>query len=178
MPRPMRISTRINAAAHIILALQEINSREINPNQMIVLTVCSLHAGSAANVMPGEAVLKGTIRTMDLQVKEFARQRMREICEGVCSTFRATCDIDFIGGGIPPMVNDNALAEEIGGYIDDMLGAGTTYHIERMTGSEDFSVFSQKSPARCSGLEPAARNKDMLMAFTIPGSHSMRMRSR
>ncbi len=87
---------------------------------MIVLTVCSLHAGSAANVMPGEAVLKGTIRTMDLQVKEFARQRMREICEGVCSTFRATCDIDFIGGGIPPMVNDNALAEEIGGYIDDM----------------------------------------------------------
>lgn len=137
----------INAAAHIILALQEINSREINPNQMIVLTVCSLHAGSAANVMPGEAVLKGTIRTMDLQVKEFARQRMREICEGVCSTFRATCDIDFIGGGIPPMVNDNALAEEIGGYIDDMLGAGTTYHIERMTGSEDFSVFSQKVPS-------------------------------
>lgn len=89
VPAPHENIDPINAAAHIILALQEINSREINPNQMIVLTVCSLHAGSAANVMPGEAVLKGTIRTMDLQVKEFARQRMREICEGVCSTFRA-----------------------------------------------------------------------------------------
>ncbi len=84
---------------------------------------------------------------MDLQVKEFARQRMREICEGVCSTFRATCDIRFHRGGIPPMVNDNALAEEIGGNIDDMLGAGTTYHIERSDRIGDFSVFSQKVPS-------------------------------
>ena len=137
----------VNVAAHIVLALQEINSREINPNQMIVLTVCSLHSGTAANVMPSEAVLKGTIRTMDLEVKAFARRRMAEICEGVCKTFRASCEIEFIGEGIPPMINDQNLAAEIGGYIDDMLGAGTTYHIERMTGSEDFSVFSNDVPS-------------------------------
>lgn len=137
----------VNVAAHIVLALQEINSREINPNQMIVLTVCSLHSGTAANVMPSEAVLKGTIRTMDLEVKAFARRRMAEICEGVCKTFRAGCEIEFIGEGIPPMINDQDLAAEIGGYIDDMLGAGTTYHIERMTGSEDFSVFSNHVPS-------------------------------
>ena len=136
----------INVAAHIILALQTINSREVSPNQMIVLTVCAVHAGTAANVTPADAVFKGTIRTMDMEVKAFARRRFTEICEGVCKTFRATCDIDFIGEGIPPMINDNALAEEIGGYIDDMLGKGTTYHIERMTGSEDFSVFSPHVP--------------------------------
>ena len=168
VPRPMRISTWINAAAHIILALQEINSREINPNQMIVLTVCSLHAGSAANVMPGEAVLKGTIRTMDLQVKEFARQRMREICEGVCSTFRATCDIDFIGGGIPAHGE-----RQCSGRRDRRVYrryAGRGYDLSHRTYDRigGFLCFSQKSPARCSGLEPAARNKDMLMAFHDP----------
>lgn len=136
----------INVAAHIILALQTINSREISPNEMIVLTVCSVHAGSACNITPMDAVFKGTIRTMNMDVKKFARQRFSEICENVCSTFRATCDIEFTGEGIPPMQNNNELCEELGGYIDDMLGEGTTYHIERMTGSEDFSVFSHDVP--------------------------------
>lgn len=136
----------INVVAHIILALQEINSREINPNELIVLTVCSVHAGTAANVMPYDAQFKGTIRTMNMEVKAYARRRFSEICQAVCSTFRASCDIDFIGAGIPPMVNDNDLCRELGGYIDDMLGQGTTYHIERMTGSEDFSVFSPFVP--------------------------------
>ncbi len=136
----------INIAAHIILALQTINSREINPNQMIVLTICSVHAGSAPNVTPADAVFQGTIRTMDMGVKTYARQRFTEICNDVCKTFRASCDIEFIGEGIPPMINNNELAEEIGGYIDDMFGEGTSYHIERMTGSEDFSVFSNDVP--------------------------------
>ena len=136
----------INVVSHIILALQEINSREINPNELIVLTICSVHAGTAPNIMPGEAVFQGTIRTMNMEVKAFARQRFTEICEAVCKTFRASCDISFIGDGIPPMVNDEQLTEEISGYIDDMLGEGTSYHIERMTGSEDFSVFSTHVP--------------------------------
>ena len=144
--RPEEGIDPINIITHIHLALQTINSREVSPNQMIVLTVCAVHAGTAANVTPADAVFKGTIRTMDMEVKAFARRRFTEICEGVCKTFRATCDIDFIGEGIPPMINDNALAEEIGGYIDDMLGEGPTYHIERMTGSEDFSVFSPHVP--------------------------------
>lgn len=136
----------INVASHIVLALQAINSREVNPNEMIVLTVCSMHAGSACNITPPDAVLQGTIRTMNMEVKTFARERLVEICEGVCKTFRAECEVSFVGDGIPPMVNDNGFAAEIGGYIDDMLGEGTAYHIERMTGSEDFSVFSQKVP--------------------------------
>ena len=136
----------INVAAHIILALQTINSREINPNELIVLTVCSIHGGTAANVTPCDAVFKGTIRTMNMDVKEFARRRFTEICQDVCRTFRATCDIEFVGDGIPPMANDDVLCAEVARYIDDMLGEGTSYHIERMTGSEDFSVLSHHVP--------------------------------
>ena len=143
---PHRNIDPINVAAHIVLSLQAINSREVNPNEMIVLTICSLHAGSAANVTPAQAVLKGTIRTMSLEVKEFARQRLTEICRDVCHTFRAECDIAFTGAGIPPMINDPALTEELSGYIDALLGSGSVRHIERMTGSEDFSVFSHHVP--------------------------------
>ena len=143
---PHRNIDPVNVAAHIVLALQTINSREVSPNEMIVLTVCALNAGSAPNVMPAQAVLKGTIRTMNMEVKEFARQRLTEICQDVCRTFRASCEISFIGKGIPPMVNDTALTDELSGYIDALLGDGSARHIERMTGSEDFSVFSHHVP--------------------------------
>ena len=143
---PHRNIDPVNVAAHIIVALQTINSREVNPNEMIVLTVCAVQAGSAANVMPESAVLRGTIRTMDLGVKEFARQRFTEICQGVCQTFRASCDVAFSGPGIPPMINDPALTDELNGYIEDLLGPGVVREIERMTGSEDFSAFSPHVP--------------------------------
>ena len=143
---PHRNIDPVNVAAHIIVALQTINSREVNPNEMIVLTVCAVQAGSAANVMPESAVLRGTIRTMDLGVKEFARQRFTEICQGVCQTFRASCDVAFSGPGIPPMINDPALTDELNGYTEALLGPGVVREIERMTGSEDFSVFSPHVP--------------------------------
>lgn len=144
---PHRNIDPINVACHIQLALQTINSREINPNELIVLTVCSIHAGTAANIMPDSAVLKGTIRTMDMGVKAFARQRLIDICEGVCRTFRAECQIDFVGEGIPPMYNDDVLLTDTIRYIDDLLGEGTAQPIERMTGSEDFSALSVKIPS-------------------------------
>ena len=144
---PHRNVDPINVACHIQLALQTINSREINPNELIVLTICSMHAGTAANIMPAEAVLQGTIRTMNMDVKAFARQRLIDICEGVCKTFRAECEIDFIGEGIPPMYNDDQLLTDTIRYIDDLLGEGTAQPIERMTGSEDFSALSVKVPS-------------------------------
>lgn len=137
----------INVACHIQLALQTINSREINPNELIVLTICSIHGGTAANIMPDEAVMQGTIRTMNMDVKAFARQRLIDICEGVCKTFRAECEIDFIGDGIPPMYNDDQLLTDTIRYIDDLLGESTAQPIERMTGSEDFSALSVKVPS-------------------------------
>lgn len=137
----------INVACHLQLALQTINSREINPNEMVVLTICSFHSGSAANIMPESAVLKGTIRTMDSGVKAFAKQRLIDICEGVCKTFRAECQIDFLGEGCSPMYNDDQLLNDTARYIDDLLGEGSAQEIERMTGSEDFSEISLQVPA-------------------------------
>lgn len=136
----------INIMAHTIVALQTINSREINPNEGFVLTVCSAHSGTAHNIMPPTAQIQGSIRTMDLEVKEFARKRLVEVCENVAKTFQGSAEVSFLADGIPPMLNDEALCSDVAKYIDGLLGDGTCYHIERMTGSEDFSVFSTKIP--------------------------------
>lgn len=137
----------IHAACHIAIALEGINSREVHPGEMLVLTVCMLHSGTAPNIMPEEAVLEGTIRTMNPDVREFAKKRLAEIAQGVASSFRASCQVAFEGEGIPPMLNDVSLTQELAGCIDDMLGSGTAYEMEPMTGSEDFSVISREVPS-------------------------------
>ena len=137
----------IHAACHIVIALEGINSREVHPASMLVMTVCMIHGGTAPNIMPREVVLEGSIRTMDNEVRSFAKKRLEEIAMGVAAAFRADCQVTFENKGIPPMVNDEGLTSEIAGYIDDLLGEGTAYEMEPMTGSEDFSVISQEIPS-------------------------------
>lgn len=137
----------INIISHINIALQAINSREVHPDKMLVLTVCMVNSGFAPNITPETAEISGTIRTMDNNVREFAKKRLVEISKGISNTFRASCEVIFESEGIPPMLNNDKLLNDISMYIDDMLGSGTCYELERMTGSEDFSVISQMVPS-------------------------------
>ncbi len=137
----------INVAVHIHLALQALVSRETHPDDMVVLTIGSIKGGNAANIIPETVVMEGTIRTMDNTTRDFMNQRLVEIAEGVAKTFRATCEVTFTGKGVPPMENQEGMTKALTGYIDDLLGAGTTYNIPRMTGSEDFALISQRVPA-------------------------------
>lgn len=137
----------INVAVHLHLALQVLNSRETHPDDMVVLTIGMISGGAAANIIPDTVVMKGTIRTMNSDTREFMKGRLLDISESVAKTFRADCKVEFLSEGVPPMVNDELLTDEITGYIDDLLGEGTTYEIPRMTGSEDFSVISEKVPS-------------------------------
>lgn len=137
----------INAAVHIHMALQALNSRETHPDEMLVLTICEFHSGAAANVFSDTAVMRGTIRTRNQKVREYARRRLEEISSTVASAFGASARVEYLYSGVPPMVNDQELLEEAAGYIDRLLGPGTCYELPRMTGSEDFSVLSQLVPS-------------------------------
>ena len=137
----------INTAAHLHLALQVLNSREIYPDEMVVLTIGVISAGKAANVIPETCVLKGTIRTMNNETRKFITKRLVEITDSVAQTFRADGLVEFYGEGVPPMINDAKLTTELIGYIDDMLGEGTSRRMARITASEDFSLVSQLVPS-------------------------------
>lgn len=140
----------INAACHIHTALQEITSREVNAGDAAVLTVGQLIAGSAVNVIPGDAVLRGTIRTRSKQVRELMLRRTREIAVKVADAFNTEAEM-LILASCPPLVND---ADMCGLFLEvaARLGVREASFRERTSmGSEDFAFISDSVPS-CFGF--------------------------
>ncbi len=115
----------ITAAAHIHIALQEINSRELDPAGFGVFTTGRFEAGKASNVIPDSADMWGTIRTVDPEgaVSEQIHQRMTEIAQGVAAAYRCTADVEF-SDHCPCMVVDTPLAKNALTYMTELLGRG------------------------------------------------------
>ena len=142
----------ITAAAHIHIALQEINARELSQNDFGVLTTGRFAAGAASNVIPDTAEMWGTIRTTDPENKSGAliKQRMTEIAQGVAVAFRCTAEVTF-SDFCPCMVVDETLSKDAFGYLSEMLGQGVM-DMTALTGgkpgggSEDFAFVSHKVP--------------------------------
>ena len=142
----------ITAAAHIHIALQEINARELSQNDFGVLTTGRLAAGAASNVSPDTAEMWGTIRTTDPENKSGAliKQRMTEIAQGVAAAFRCTAEVTF-SDFCPCMVVDETLSKDAFGYLSEMLGQGVM-DMTSLTGgkpgggSEDFAFVSHEVP--------------------------------
>lgn len=148
----------LSAAAHILIALQEIHARELAMNEQAVLTIGTLHAGTAANAIPDTAVLGGSIRTFDEETRAFLKRRLTEISEGVAAAFRATATVTF-GTGCPTLQNDAALSGRVLTYARELLGAGKALSVAELqsagggqkmsksAGSEDFAYVSQEVPS-------------------------------
>lgn len=142
----------ITAAAHIHIALQEINSRELDPAGFGVFTTGRFEAGKASNVIPDSAEMWGTIRTIDPEgaVGDQIRQRMTEIVQGVAAAYRCTAEVEF-SDHCPCMVVDEALAKDALNYMTELLGRGAM-DMTPMTGgkpgggSEDFAFVSHEVP--------------------------------
>ena len=142
----------ITAAAHIHIALQEINARELSQNDFGVLTTGRFAAGAASNVIPDTAEMWGTIRTTDPENKSGAliKQRMTEIAQGVAAAFRCTAEVTF-SDFCPCMVVDETLSKDAFGYLSEMLGQGVM-DMAALTGgkpgggSEDFAFVSHEVP--------------------------------
>lgn len=148
----------INVAAHLVLALQEINARELSVTEKAVLTIGKLNSGNIENVIPDTAVMGGTIRTYDEGTREFIKTRMKEISENVAKTFRATAEVKF-GSGCPTLVNNKELSICTSNYIKELLGKEMAFTVEELNsmseagsssksaGSEDFAYVSQEVPS-------------------------------
>ena len=148
----------LSAAAHILLSLQEIHARELAMGERAVLTIGTLHAGTAANAIPDTAVMGGSLRTFDEETRSFIKQRLTEIAQGVAGTFRAEASVTF-GSGCPTLVNDKDLSLCCEGYVKELLGKQRAFSVAELNamsgggtgsktaGSEDFAYVSQKVPS-------------------------------
>ena len=144
----------LTAAAHILIALQEIHARELSASDEAVLTIGTFHAGEAGNVIPDTAAMGGTIRTYDEKTRTYLKERMTAIAQSVAEAFRAGAEVSF-GSGCPTLVNDKALSEKVTGYLKDLLGANRAFTTAELSGgkpargggSEDFAYVSHEVPS-------------------------------
>lgn len=147
----------LNAAAHILIALQEIHARELAMNDKAVLTIGTMHAGNAANAIPDTVIMGGSIRTFDEETRTFIKERMTEIAQGIAASFRAQAEVTF-GSGCPTLVNDKDLSVCTEQYVRELFGDGLTFSAAQLNamgsskesktaGSEDFAYVSQEVPS-------------------------------
>lgn len=142
----------ITAAAHMHIALQEINSRELDGNQFGIFTTGHFEAGKTSNVIPDTAEMWGTIRTTDPEntVGQLIKTRMTQICEGIGTAFRCHTSVEFYDF-CPCMVIDSALSSDTLRYMKELLGSKAIDLAEISGGkagggSEDFAFVSHLVP--------------------------------
>jgi amidohydrolase len=145
-------------SAQVISAIQGIVSRRVPPEEPAVVTVGSIHGGTAANVIPPEVVLKGTIRSM----KESVRRQLWEELRKSLELSRALGG-DFqleIRPGLPVLSNDAGMAGLIREVATDLLGEDNVQRDTAEMGAEDFSVLASEAPGamfalgvKCPGSE-------------------------
>ena len=135
----------IYIAAHVILALQGVSSRMVNPVRPFVITVGSIHSGTKENVIPDFAELKGTIRTLDEGTRKLAKKKVVEVAMGVSKSFGGNARVEFERDAYPVTVNDPRVTEVATRVLRQIPGARVK-KIEAILGGEDFSRFLQEAP--------------------------------
>lgn len=144
--RPHQAIDPVVAAAAVVVELQSVVSRRIDPQQAAVLSVCRIAGGELANVIPDEVVLEGTARALDMNVAAALEAGFREVIESVCRAHRTSCEIDY-RLSYPVTFNapePTALARRV---IRETVGEGRFIELaESSMGAEDFSWYLRRYP--------------------------------
>jgi hippurate hydrolase len=144
--QPHRGVDPVMVAVQIAQAWQTIVSREKNPLDTAVLSITQIHAGSATNVIPDEAVMAGTVRTFTTEVLDLIERRMNEIASGVAAGFNASVDFGF-KRNYPPLVNHPAQTAFAIEAMKAVVGSDKVdADVEPTMGAEDFAYMLQAKP--------------------------------
>ena len=143
---PHRATDPVVAAASIVMALQTVVSRNVDPLQMAVVTVGAIHAGKANNVIPASATLEISVRSLDREVRATLERRVKAVIAAQAESFGVAVQIDW-RPGYAVLVNtpeETAFAREVG---IELVGADrVTLQGPALSGSEDFAFMLEKVP--------------------------------
>ncbi|CAN5810731.1 M20 family metallopeptidase [soil metagenome] len=131
--------------SQIVLAFQTLVSRETNPIDSAVVSTTAFIAGEAFNVIPDTAELRGTVRTLDQDVREHLEKRLTEIATGIGKAGGAEVVVDFIRG-YPGIVNDPEMTDLVRNAAIASVGEDNVIESPISMGGEDFSYFSLERP--------------------------------
>ncbi|EIM27068.1 M20 aminoacylase family protein [Microvirga lotononidis] len=144
--RPHDCIDPVVISAHIITALQTIASRSADPLDSVVVSVCTVKAGEAFNVIPQTATLLGTVRTLSPEVRDLAETRIRAIVENVCAAFGAKAAVEY-DRGYPVTMNDPDKTEFMANVARSVAGENAVdTTVLPLMGAEDFSYMLEERP--------------------------------
>jgi len=143
--RPHKCIDSVLVGAQLVTALQQIVSRNVDPLESAVISVCEFHAGTARNVIPQTAELRGTIRTLTPEVRELVEMRIGEIVAGVAQITGAKIDLNY-NRGYPVTVNHPAQTEHAIEIAKQVAGDSNVHETPPLMGAEDFSFMLESRP--------------------------------
>ncbi len=135
----------IVVASHVVLALQTIAARTVDPRDSVVVTVGQIAAGNRYNVIPETAEIIGTVRTHDEAVQEQVHARIEELAAGVATAHGAKADVE-ISRGNPVTINDAKLLAQMRPVLVEVLGDAAVIADRPHMGAEDFSYYAREIP--------------------------------
>lgn len=134
----------IYAAAQVITNLQAVSSRMIDPVEPFVVSVCSVHSGTKSNIIPTEAILEGTLRTVSRATNRKAGALITKIAKDVSEAMGTRCEVSIVDSN-PVTLNDPAVTRKVSRILR-MIPGTRTVEIPPILAAEDFSKFLQRVP--------------------------------
>jgi carboxypeptidase Ss1 len=142
---PHKAIDPIFVSSQIISALQGVSARMVDQTQPFVVSVCNMHSGSMHNIIPSEAVLEGTMRTLDERFRSNAKKLITRVTMSICRAFGAQCEVEFMPDTYPVTRNDQRVARRVREILSAIEGTRTV-ECDPILGGEDVSRFLQIAP--------------------------------
>jgi amidohydrolase len=133
-------------SAHILVALQQIVSRNADPRLPTVLSFGKVNANGATNIIPNEVKMEGTFRTLNEDWRKEALARMKKMAEGIAESMGGRCEFNIMHG-YPFLINEEQLTANARAFAVEYLGAENVIDLDIWMAAEDFAYYSQVTDA-------------------------------
>lgn len=133
--------------AQVITALQTIVSRKNDPTNPLVISCCNVHSGECHNAIPTEALIQGTVRTLNNDTRDFAEETIEKFVKGIVESQGASYEFEFIRQ-FPPLVNDKNMADVLEKSAKKIVGDENVFELATPSmGGEDFAFYTEEVPS-------------------------------
>ena len=133
-------------ASTMVTSLQSILTRRMDPTDSVLITVGKFNSGVKENVISGEAIFCGTIRTLDMKSMASIKTYLADLCHNTAAAFGASCEVEFASNGYPTLENDEQLLKWVMDSTKEILGAEHVKLTKKPSlGADDFAFFCHSS---------------------------------
>lgn len=153
--------------SHIIVALQQIVSRNADPRLPSVLSFGKVIANGATNIIPNEVKLEGTFRTLNEEWRKEAKRLMKKMAEGIAESMGGSCEFTIMDG-YPYLINEEKLTANTRAFAEDYLGKENVLDLDIWMAAEDFAYYSQITDACFYRLGTGNKEKDTYYSVHTP----------